>query len=79
MNNLQNIPLPFGRGMLFWEGVIKMDFNIFQDEMGFSTIEYIVGAGVIAAVALAVFLSLQDSFSGTANHIKDAITIMGGG
>ncbi|MFD1362708.1 hypothetical protein [Lentibacillus salinarum] len=56
-----------------------MDFNIFQDEMGFSTIEYIVGAGVIAAVALAVFLSLQDSFSGTANHIKDAITIMGGG
>ncbi|MFD1363091.1 hypothetical protein [Lentibacillus salinarum] len=56
-----------------------MYFKRFQDKMGFSTVEYIVGAGIIAAIALAVFLSLQESFSGTANQVKDAITIMGGG
>lgn len=53
--------------------------NTFRNKAGFSTIEYIVGAGVIAGGALVVFLSLQDSISETANQIKDAITVMGGG
>jgi len=50
-----------------------------QNERGLSTIEYIVGAGVVAAIALGVFLALQDSFGETVLKIKDAIISMGGG
>jgi len=50
-----------------------------RNERGLSTLEYIVGAGVIVAIALGVFLVLQDGFGNTAEKIKDAITVMGGG
>ncbi|MFD1362707.1 Flp family type IVb pilin [Lentibacillus salinarum] len=44
-----------------------------KDESGLSTLEYIIGAGVMAALAIGVFSSLQGQISGTGEDVGGAI------
>jgi len=47
--------------------------EFWKDESGLSTLEYIIGAGVMAALAIAVFFTMQDNIENTGNDVGEAI------
>ncbi|MFD1362706.1 Flp family type IVb pilin [Lentibacillus salinarum] len=44
-----------------------------RDESGLSTLEYIIGAGVMAALAIGVFTGLQGQITGAGDDVGGAI------
>lgn len=57
--------------------MLKMVKRFIKDEKGLSTIEYIIGAGVMAGLALLVFTSINDKIGGASDKVGDAITESG--
>lgn len=52
--------------------------NFLKDESGLSTLEYIIGAGVMAGLALLVFnVTLKDSITGASKDVGNAIDTAG--
>ncbi|MFD1363090.1 Flp family type IVb pilin [Lentibacillus salinarum] len=51
--------------------------KFWQDESGLSTLEYIIGAGVMAALAIAVFTGLQGQIEGAGEDVGGAIETAG--
>ncbi|MFD1363089.1 Flp family type IVb pilin [Lentibacillus salinarum] len=51
--------------------------NFLKDESGLSTLEYIIGAGVMAALAIAVFTGLQGQIQGAGEDVGGAIETAG--
>ena len=45
-----------------------------KEEQGLSTIEYIIGAGVMAGLALFVFMAVDDKIDGASTKVGEAIT-----
>jgi len=52
---------------------VKYLKQFWKDESGLSTLEYIIGAGVMAALAIAVFFTMQDNIEGTGDDVGGAI------
>lgn len=48
-----------------------------KDERGLSTLEYIIGAGVMAGLSLAVFLGLQSEMDSVSKDVENAISTAG--
>lgn len=44
-----------------------------RDESGLSTLEYIIGAGVMAGLALMVFMALNSKITGASDDVGSAI------
>lgn len=51
--------------------------NFFKDENGLTTLEYIIGAGIIAGIGLLVFLGLKSKITGASNDVGNAIESAG--
>ncbi|HEX7064321.1 MAG TPA: hypothetical protein VF199_04575 [Bacillales bacterium] len=52
--------------------------NFWQDETGLSTLEYVIGAGVMAGLALLVFNTvLKESITNASENVGDAINTAG--
>jgi len=51
--------------------------KFFKDENGLTTLEYIIGAGIIAGIGLLVFLGLKSKIIGASDDVGSAIESAG--